>query len=75
VKSLRNLHGSHSGPNQPENHSHPEAGNLNEGLAYYHLGAAYMMMGKSAEGAAYLNRALGSGINAGTRVQIAALLK
>ncbi|HEX7233893.1 MAG TPA: hypothetical protein VF243_01375, partial [Nitrosospira sp.] len=75
VKSLRNLHGGHSGLHQSEDHSHPEAGNLNEGLACYHLGAAYMMTGKSAEGAAYLNRALGLGINAGTRVQIAALLK
>jgi predicted Zn-dependent protease len=75
VKSLRNLPGSHSGSHQSEDHSHPEAGNLNEGLAYYHLGAAYMMMGKSGEGAAYLNRALGLGVNAGTRVQIAALLK
>jgi predicted Zn-dependent protease len=75
VKSLRNLHGGHSGSHQSEDHSHPEAGNLNEGLACYHLGAAYMMTGKSAEGAAYLNRALGLGINAGTRVQIAALLK
>jgi predicted Zn-dependent protease len=75
VKSLRNPHASHSSSNQAEDHSHPEAGNLNEGLAYYHLGAAYMMMGKSGEGAAYLNRALGLGVNAGTRVQIAALLK
>jgi tetratricopeptide (TPR) repeat protein len=75
VKSLRSPHGSHSGSPQSEDHSHPEAGNLNEGLAYYHLGAAYMMVGKSGEGTAYLNRALGLGVNAGTRVQIAALLK
>jgi tetratricopeptide (TPR) repeat protein len=74
VKSLRHGHREHF-PNESEDHSHEEDGNLNEGSAYYHLGAAYMKAGKTAEGATYLNRALGSGVDAGTKTQIASLLK
>ncbi|WON72520.1 tetratricopeptide repeat protein [Nitrosospira sp. Is2] len=63
-----------SSHDESDDHSH-ESNNLAEGNAYYHLGVAYMKGGKYAEGAAYLNRALHSGVDSGTRTQIASLLK
>ena len=76
VKSLRNTHVKHSPSNEPgEDHAYPEEGNMQEGMAYFHLGAAYMKLGKTNEGSAYLNRALGLGVSPSTKIQIAALLK
>ncbi len=68
-------HGGHSHTNESEDHSHAEDSGLHEGNAYFHLGVAYMKIGKTTEGTAYLNRALGLGVDTGTKVQIAALLK
>lgn len=75
LRSLRPAPGKVPGAPGAEDHAHPEAAVLDEGLVHYHLGAAYMKTGRVAEGMAHLNRALGTGISAGTRMQIAALLK
>ena len=75
VKSLQRGHGEHSHTSELEDHSHAEDSGLHEGNAYFHLGVAYMKIGKTTEGTAYLNRALGLGVDTGTKVQIAALLK
>lgn len=48
---------------------------LHDGNAYFHFGVAYMKIGKITEGSAYLNRVLGWGVDTGTKVRIAALLK
>lgn len=74
VKGLQNARHSLS-PESAEDHAHPQEYGLHEGTAYFHLGAAYMKVGKTSEGSAYLNRALGLGVSAGAKVQIAALLK
>lgn len=76
VKSLRNVDIKHSLSNERgEDHAHPEENRTQEGMAYFHLGAAYMKLGKTSEGSAYLNRALGLGVSPSTKIQIAALLK
>jgi tetratricopeptide (TPR) repeat protein len=75
VKSLQRGHHKHSHTNESEDHSHADDSDLHEGNVYFHLGVAYMKIGKTKEGTAYLNRALGLGVDTGTKVRIAGLLK
>lgn len=76
VKGLQNIPATRSHSSElGQDHAHPQERSVHEGTAYFHLGAAYMRLGKTSEGVAYLNRALGLGVSPGAKVQIAALLK
>lgn len=75
VKGAQHNHEHLSTASGQHDHAHPENNSLPGGSVYYHLGVAYMKGGKNAEGAAYLNRALQLGVDAGTRTQIVSLLK